>query len=149
MKFSTSIAAKYLDSKEVRNRMADMHCDFFREKYALGEEIILPEHIQKLYKYLGLYDMLLENPYPHSWSKEVADVLLYEPRRLFLDIDEVQVYVIRKTVQEICSKINVKEERKFDYLQKMSEGHKILVLDENSFLKYYKEKISPDLAFLE
>ena len=51
---------------------------------------------------------------------------------------EAEVFVIRKTAREIIDKINLKEERTFSYLERMTDDHFIYMVDQDTFIKFAK-----------
>jgi hypothetical protein len=138
MIFSRSYAAMFLDSARLRNNFAAEHISQFKTTLAGTTNLNIPDWMANQYRDLGVLDEILANPDPAKWSPELSDKVLSEPKKVMTDISGIKVYVIRKTVQEIMSKINIKEEKRFDYLSKAEDGNKIMVLDESRFFKYYK-----------
>jgi len=139
MKFSFSAAYGYLKDTYVREKFSKLHESEMRRKMDGSGRLILPPSALKMLDRAGLLQQIIDKPAMKDWSPELTAAMLSEPKKIFLDVNNVKVYLIRKTVQEICSKINVREEKKFDYLNKISDGNKILVIDEKRFYKYYKD----------
>ncbi len=135
MKFSSTSAATYLASEYVRSEFAKLHLKVIEEK--LTGDVVFPQFVIKQLHEQGFGDCVEGNKVINM-TPELRLALQAEPVRILYDISNMKVYVIRKTVQEICSKINIKEEKKFDYLQKVKQGNTMLVLDENRFIKYFR-----------
>ena len=139
MKFSFCAAYDYLNNESIRKHFSELHIEQLQSNFIGKTEYVFAPSIRKYLDKRGLLSQFEENPDMQKWTPEMREVMFSEPKRVMLDIDKVKVYLIRKTVQEMCAKINFKDEKKFDYLDKISEGNKILVLDENRFYKYYRD----------
>lgn len=149
MKFSKTCAFDYLNNQGIRNQFHEIHKDLFRKKLLKGNGISFPQHTIFRLIEAGFGPQYEKSRDITTWPPAMLEVFYSEQKKILTDISGVKVYLIRKTVQEICAKINIREERKFDYLQKMNDGNRILVLDEGRFFKYYKEGSRIVVSFFE
>jgi hypothetical protein len=60
-------------------------------------------------------------------------------RAVLYNIIESKIYLFRKTALEIINKINVKEEKMYDYLDKVSDGFKVFVPSSEYFYRFFKK----------
>lgn len=139
MKFSFTVAYQYLHDKSLRTRFADLHANYLKNRFSGRTDYEFPPSMMKYLESLGMLDKFDANRNMGDWTPEMRDVIFREPKKVMLDISDVKVYLIRKTVQDICEKINFKEEKKFDYLDKMGGGNQMLILDETRFYKFYRQ----------
>jgi hypothetical protein len=134
MKFSSTSAHEYISNLWIRNKFSDLHIGSLKKRLLGDEQFIFPDGFCELVESSGC-----DIKDATKWKPELLDFLFAEPRMVMTDISNLSVFVIRKTVQDICSRINIKEDKKFDYLKKAKDGNRVLVLDESRFFKYYKK----------
>lgn len=139
MKFSKTLACLFLSSANFRNRYSELHATELRKRIFDGANYMVSKKVLVKLLEKGFAEQLEKSPDMRTWTPAMLAVLDEEPKKILTDITNIKTYVIRKTVQDICAKINVKDEKKFDYLQKVKDGNRILVLDENRLFKYFKD----------
>lgn len=112
MKFSQTFAHEMMYSESLKKEIFGMHMKNVYEQNAVSySEKDMSSEEKK--QYFSLAEHLIRN-------------------------ETNEVFIFRKTALEIAKKINVKYEKRFDYLKKMKDGYKYFVTGENTFYKFFK-----------
>lgn len=115
MLLSASYAAHFATNEKFRNR-------------------IIKTHVESYYE---------ERPNFDEWVRLTQDST---PEDYFLEarylieggVEDTQVFLVRQTAQDIAKKINIKEEKKFDYLKRIPDGDYMFIISNDEFIKFFK-----------
>lgn len=92
-------------------------------------ELYFDDHMENHFK---------NNPGLDRLKIEDLGYYFYESNLVINNVTNVKKYVITTTALNICKRIKINEERKFDYLNKLRDGSYMFIISNDEFLKFDK-----------